>query len=79
MLCVWHSNGTSFRVVPAVYPPLVAIAQVRIIPDEHTSALRWVLMDFRLGRVREGSHKDCWLVERVIERDREGPPDVLGI
>lgn len=49
---------------------------VRVIPDEHSSALRSVSVDFRLGRVREGSYKDCWLVERIVERGREGPPDV---
>ncbi|CAM9984020.1 unnamed protein product [Discosporangium mesarthrocarpum] len=29
---------------------------------------RWLVVDFRLGRVREGSHKDCWLIERGIVR-----------
>lgn len=52
--------------------------QVRIVPNKHSSAIRQVLIDVRLGRVRDGSHRDCWLVERVIERERDGPPDMPG-
>lgn len=50
--------------------------QVHIVPDVRISALRWVAVDFRLGRVRDGSHKDCWLIERAMVRAREGLPDL---
>ena len=50
------------------------VTQVRVVPDQHTSAVRWVDVDFRLGRVRDGSHKDCWLVERAIVRAWGGSP-----
>ena len=49
--------------------------QMRIVPDALTSAMSWVDVDFRLGRVRDGSYKDCWLVERAIVRAWGGTPD----
>lgn len=52
------------------------VEQMRVVPDKLTSAMRWVEVDFRLGRVRDGSHKDCWLVERAIVRAWGGTPDV---
>ncbi|CAM9534855.1 unnamed protein product [Ectocarpus sp. 4 AP-2014] len=42
---------------------------IRVIADETRTVVNWAEMDFRLGRVRDGSHKDCWLVERVTVRD----------
>ncbi|CAM9091292.1 unnamed protein product [Ascophyllum nodosum] len=52
---------------------------VRVVPDQHTSAVRWVDVDFRLGRVRDGSHKDCWLVERAIVRAWGGSPGTTHV
>ncbi|CAM9697483.1 unnamed protein product [Ectocarpus fasciculatus] len=42
---------------------------IRVIADETRTVVNWAEMDFRLGRVRDGSHKDCWLVERATIRD----------
>ncbi|CAM9277467.1 unnamed protein product [Ectocarpus sp. 12 AP-2014] len=42
---------------------------IRVIADETRTVVNWAEMDFRLGRVRDGSHKDCWLVERVTITD----------
>ncbi|CAN0174874.1 unnamed protein product [Pylaiella littoralis] len=42
---------------------------IRVVADETKSFVNWAEMDFRLGRVRDGSHKDCWLVERAIIKD----------
>lgn len=44
-------------------------AQIRVVADDTKNFVNWAEMDFRLGRVRDGSHKDCWLVERAIIKD----------
>eukprot|EP00752_Nemacystus_decipiens_P009008 g8041.t1 len=39
---------------------------IRVVADETETAVNWAEMDFRLSKVRDGSHKDCWLMERVV-------------
>lgn len=48
---------------------LSASLQIRIVAGETGTAVNWAEMDFRLVRVREGSHKDCWLMETAVVRD----------
>ncbi|CAM9265025.1 unnamed protein product [Scytosiphon promiscuus] len=42
---------------------------IRVVAGETETAVNWAEMDFRLVRVREGSHKDCWLMETAVVRD----------
>lgn len=55
--------------VPTLFRPFLYVAQIRVVADETETAVNWAEMGFRLSKVRDGSHKDCWLMERVIITD----------
>lgn len=56
-------------VIVSTTPIIPGVAQIRVVADETETAVNWAEMDFRLSKVRDGTHKDCWLMERVIITD----------
>jgi len=67
----WGSLDVEIMVPPNENTPKPALSfpQIRVVAGETETAVNWAEMDFRLSKVRDGSHKDCWLMERAIIRD----------